>query len=143
MMITIHINHFDGITDFMPAQCFRLATKDDFNGFTFKAGYRCFRSEQGNGYIQRSGFKPDRHIKRLFSLWFPDVIEASTTRAQELAKMIHSSSKGIREFFTFSIVGMAVTPTGHSFSEVDNLVWALGAYVEKKGKESTTRYRLD
>jgi len=92
--------------------------------------------------LRWSGFKPDRHIKRLFRLWFPDVIEACTLRGQELAKMIHSSSKDLREFFTFSLVGLAVTPQGHSFTEVDNLIWALGAYVEKKGKESTTCYRI-
>ncbi|MFB3089026.1 MAG: hypothetical protein ACE10E_12065, partial [Acidiferrobacterales bacterium] len=65
-----------------------------------------------------------RHIKRLFRLWFPDVIEACTARAQELAKLIPSSSKDCREFLKFSLAGMAVTPQGHSFTEVDNLVWA-------------------
>ena len=93
--------------------------------------------------LRWSGFKPDRHIKRLFRLWFPDVIEACTTHAQDLAKMIYSSSKDCREFLTFSLAGMAVTPQGHSFTEVDNLIWALGAYVEKKGKESTTCYRIN
>jgi hypothetical protein len=35
-----------------------------------------------------------------------------------------------------------VTPPGRTLSEVDNLVWALGAYVEKKGRENELVYRL-
>ena len=35
---------------------------------------------------------------------------------------------------------MGVTPKGYTFTQVDGLIWALGAYVEKKGKESNTRY---
>jgi hypothetical protein len=36
----------------------------------------------------------------------------------------------------------AVTPAGHSYSETDGLVWALGSYVERKGRETDRVYRL-
>ena len=68
---------------------------------------------------------------------------ADSFTVPELAHSLGSRSKIVVEFLTFSLVGQAVTPTDHTFTEVDNLVWALGAYVEKKGKESSTVYRLD
>jgi len=92
--------------------------------------------------LRWNGFKPDRHIKRLFGQWFPEVVTACEPRARQLAAMIGSKGKELVEFLTFSLVGVSVTPAGHTFTEVDNLVWALGAYVEKKGRESSTRYHL-
>lgn len=92
--------------------------------------------------LQWSAFKPDRHIKRLLDLWFPDVVKACRPRASELATLLGSRAKPLVDFLTFSLVGAAVTPDGHSLTEIDNLVWALGAYVEKKDKESDTSYRL-
>lgn len=91
--------------------------------------------------LRWSGFKPDRHIKRLFLRWFPDVVETCLPRTYELAGLIGTAAADLREFLLFSLVGASVTPEGHTFTEVDNLVWALGAYVEKKGKESDARYR--
>lgn len=89
------------------------------------------------------GFKPDRHIKRLLGMWFHDTVRSKAVRATQLAGQIGCARKDVIDFLTFSLVGAAVTPAGHSFTEVDNLMWALGAYVEKKGKESPTNYRLD
>lgn len=92
--------------------------------------------------LRWNGFKPDRHIKRLFGQWFPEAVTACEPRARQLAAMIGSKGKELVVFLTFSLVGVSVTPAGHTFTEVDNLVWALGAYVEKRGRESDTRYRL-
>jgi len=92
--------------------------------------------------LRWNGFKPDRHIKRLFGRWFPDVVTTCEPRARQLAAIIGKKGKELVEFLTFSLVGVSVTPADHTFTEVDNLVWALGAYVEKKGKESDTLYRL-
>lgn len=87
------------------------------------------------------GFKPDRHIKRLFSRWFPDVVEKKSERADHLARhILCGRSKDLIKDITFSLVGAAVTPDGCSRTKADNLVWALGAYVEKKDKESETVY---
>lgn len=93
--------------------------------------------------LRWAGFKPDRHINRLFGQWFPDVVEQMAIPARELADRLGTRRKDVREFLTISLVGTAVTPPGRSFTEVDNLVWALGAYVEKKGNESSTSYRQD
>ena len=88
------------------------------------------------------GFKPDTHIKRLIGRWFPEVVEAQSGRAEDLArKVLGSGSKEIIAGLKFSLAGMAVTPKGCCFTKADNLVWALGAYVEKKGKESDEVYR--
>src|SRR5437016_9366218 len=88
--------------------------------------------------LRLTGFKPDRHVRRLFSRWFPDLALAITPRARELSRLLGTESRDIIEFFLFALVGPAVTPAGTAWSHVDNLVWALGAYVEKKGRESTT-----
>lgn len=87
------------------------------------------------------GFKPDRHIKRLLGRWFYDVVEKKSERAEHLAEQVLCRrSKDIIEDITFSLVGAVVTPEGCSSTKADNLVWALGSYVEKKDKESGTVY---
>ena len=40
----------------------------------------------------------------------------------------------------FALVGIAVTPEDCNLTIADSLVWALGSYVEKKGKESEVVY---
>ena len=87
------------------------------------------------------GFKPDRHIKRLIGRWFPEVVEAKSERAEHLAReILHCGSKDVIVGLKYSLAGMAVTPNDCSFTKADNLVWALGAYVEKKDRESTEVY---
>ena len=87
------------------------------------------------------GFKPDRHIKRLIGRWFPEVVESKFGRASYLAReILHCGSKDVIIGLNFSLAGMAVTPNDCSFTRADNLVWALGAYVEKKDKESGEVY---
>lgn len=93
--------------------------------------------------LRWAGFKPDRHVIRLFSQWFPDVIEKEAAHARNIGERLGTQRNDVLEFLTFSLVGAAVTPPHRSFTEVDNLVWALGAYAEKKGTESSTEYRLD
>lgn len=90
-----------------------------------------------------SAFKPDRHIQRLLGRWFPDVLPACHSRAQVLSRILGTNRAGLTRFLEYSLLGIAVTPTTSSFTEVDNLVWALGAYVEKKGRESERCYRVD
>ena len=85
-------------------------------------------------------FKPDRHIQRLFSGWFPEGVDGSERRALALAEVIGSRRATLVGPLSFSLLGMDVTPPGRSFNEVDNLVWALGAYVEETGKESAVDY---
>ena len=85
-------------------------------------------------------FKPDRHIQRLLGRWFPEGAAHMEERANQLAReVIRSRSQQLAKPLQFSLLGMQVSPDRH-LNEVDNLVWLLGAYVEKKGKESQTNY---
>ena len=91
-----------------------------------------------------AGFKPDRHINRLLYKWFPDLAEEQFARAHELARnVLHCRSQDVLNDIRFALVGIAVTPNDCSFTMADNLVWALGSYVEKKGKESGVVYWKD
>lgn len=87
-----------------------------------------------------SGFKPDRHVKRFLLLWAPEVVEKAAPGARRLADIIAVRDRETVEFLTYSLAGQALTPEGVEHSVADNLVWALGAAVEKKGKESGRRY---
>lgn len=83
------------------------------------------------------GFKPDRHIQRLFSLWFPEVVKSCHERAVELAGLVGTRAKDVVAFFTFSLVGHAVTPPGRTFSEADNLVGRWGPTWRRRGGRLT------
>ena len=85
-------------------------------------------------------FKPDRHIERLLGCWFWEGAADAEERAKELGKMIGSQSKGLIKPLQFSLLGMKVSPADRHINAVDNLVWVLGAYVEKKGEKSKTNY---
>jgi hypothetical protein len=90
-----------------------------------------------------NGFKPDRHVRRLLKRWFPDVLDQERNRALELADRLGCRQPEALEFLAYSRVGIVVTPSGTPFTVADNLVWALGAYVEKSGRETDTLYRCD
>ena len=85
------------------------------------------------------GFKPDRHIQRLFTLWFPDDGREVADRVDHLCDRIGRRDKATRQFAQYALIGIRRSPEGTPLSKVDNLVWALGAYVEKKGAESDFR----
>ena len=88
-----------------------------------------------------AGFKPDRHIIRLFLKWFPDVIEEKSQRAVVLARnVLCCRSDEMVDNIKFALVGTAVTPERCNYTMADNLVWALGSYVEKKNRESEVVY---
>ena len=86
-------------------------------------------------------FKPDRHIQRLLGRWFPEGAAGLEARASQLAREVFGSrSRQLVKPLQFSLLGLQVSPPDRHINEVDNLVWLLGAYVEKKGKESQTNY---
>jgi hypothetical protein len=68
---------------------------------------------------------------------------SSTSDHQSVALHAAAPRRDVIEFLTYSLVGARVTPVGRTYSEVDGLVWALGSYVEKKGHESSTNFRLE
>jgi hypothetical protein len=88
-----------------------------------------------------NGFKPDRHIKRLFHSWIGDRLDTDVAPITELVQRVigrhdHLTAENVK----YSLIGIKISPDGHSFSEVDNLVWLLGVYVEKKGHETGYNY---
>lgn len=86
-------------------------------------------------------FKPDRHIQRLLGLWFPEGAAGLEERANQLAReVLGSRSKALVEPLQFSLLGLQVSPADWQINAVDNLVWLLGAHVEKRGRESQTNY---
>lgn len=88
-----------------------------------------------------AAFKPDRHINRLLGRWFPEVVRKKSERADTIAReILYCGSKDVITALTYSLAGMTVTPKGCNFTKADNLVWALGAYVEKKNRESDEVY---
>lgn len=104
---------------------------------------------RGMGYVLVSeflrnlgwnGFKPDRHIARLFSRWLPDQGPVVLGRVHRLESLIGCTAKPLESYLRYSLIGNSVAPSDLPLSQVDNLVWLLGAYVERKGLESTDRY---
>jgi hypothetical protein len=86
------------------------------------------------------GFKPDRHVQRLIQRWAPEVLEACAPAADDLMRALGIRNNDLRKSLWCSLAGQALTPTGTGYSVADNLVWALGAYVERKGRESDRLY---
>ncbi|WP_285182276.1 hypothetical protein [Rhodococcus sp. MEB032] len=86
-----------------------------------------------------NGFKPDRHITRLLGLWVPETRETVEEDVDRLCALIGSKNRSLKYFLRYSLVGVAITPDGN-YSRADNLIWMLGAYLEKKNKESNVEY---
>jgi hypothetical protein len=59
---------------------------------------------------------------------------------ERLRRLIGRKTKGLGSYLTYSLVRISLSPPGATLAEVDNLIWLLGAYVEKKGKESDRTY---
>lgn len=106
----------------------------------------------GMGYLLASeflrnlgwhSFKPDRHLQRLLDRWSPGAAREALPAARELMTLIGRSDRPLRTYLTYSLAGRQLAPPGLPLSHVDNLVWLLGAYVEKKGRESATAYLQD
>ncbi len=93
--------------------------------------------------LRWNGFKPDRHVQRLFDRWFPARSAIVQGKVQRLKSLIERNTKDLNTFLTYSLVGATVTPDGVPLSQADNFVWLLGAYVEKKGREATQNYLID
>jgi hypothetical protein len=91
-----------------------------------------------------SCFKPDRHIQRLFDRWFAHqntaLIDEKKLAHLESLILGGKRSAELRTFLKYSMIGKSVSPARSIFSQVDNIVWLLGKYVEKKGKETSTVY---
>jgi hypothetical protein len=105
-------------------------------GMRFPLGSEFFRNLGWNG------FKPDRHVIRLLSCWAPDLVAQQEKTANQLASLSGRDTAEIREMMRYSLAGIAISP-GDNHSRTDNLIWLLGANVEKKRKgcvEGDSRY---
>ncbi|MED3552097.1 hypothetical protein [Cytobacillus praedii] len=83
-----------------------------------------------------NGFKPDRHIKRLFDNWLDVENILPVSEIKFLLDINGRKNKDLIDYIKYSLIGHKISPKNISLSEVDNFVWAVGAYVIKKGKES-------
>jgi len=90
--------------------------------------------------LRWEGFKPDRHIQRLFDRWCPQGAAQVKPEVERLQRLIGRKTKDLGSYLTYSLVGISLSPADATLSKVDNLVWLLGAYVEKKGMESDLTY---
>lgn len=117
-----------------PTASTRLFRDSKLDGMRFALGSEFLRN------LGWSGFKVDRHVERLFASWFPHLEERFQERAAQLRSLIGGRSTELQRYLEFSLAGLEASPDGTPFSHVDNLVWALGSYVEKQGAESTIQY---
>jgi hypothetical protein len=93
-----------------------------------------------------NGFKPDRHVQRLFDHWMlsnridveKEVIDIHDLTVGTYPAM--RSDSQFRRYLRYSLLGAAITPEGFSYTETDNRIWLLANYVEQKGKESDMNY---
>jgi len=111
-----------------------VALKNNLPGMGFALTSEFMRN------MKWDGFKPDRHIMRLFDLWIPKKDEQIFKRAEELKKMLGIRGKNFDKFLYYALLGISLSPNDEALSIIDNHVWLLGAYVEKKGKESKETY---
>lgn len=88
--------------------------------------------------LRWNGFKPDRHIKRLLARWTKGEIDIQSAMDQLLG-VIGRKDRALLDNLQWSLTGMEISPDDH-FSRLDNLIWLLGAYVERKGRESNFNY---
>lgn len=99
-------------------------------------GMGCILASEFLRNLGWDGFKPDRHIKRLFDHWFSKHDIVDDKLISFYCTLIGSKDKQIKDFIKYSLIGHRISPEDMKYSHVDNLIWALGAYVIKKGKEN-------
>ena len=104
------------------------------SGMSYVLGSEFFRN------MGWSGFKPDRHIKRLMGHWEITTTPEIERRVRLLARVLGTADPDFFDFASHSLRGVMLTPGSCSFSTADNHMWLLGAYVEKKGRESSCQY---
>ena len=105
----------------------------------------------GMGYILASeffrnlhfgAFKPDRHVQRLFNLWCPDARAQIEPEVGKLQQLLGRRASDLGAYLGYSLIGLEASPPNVPISYTDNLVWLLGAYVERKGQESKVVYMV-
>ncbi len=54
-----------------------------------------------------NGFKPDRHVQRLFNRWFPNGRALVLPKVERLASLIGRNRKALSNYLTYSLIGAA------------------------------------
>lgn len=90
--------------------------------------------------MERIQTRPPHH--RLLRLWVPELADTAELDVARLCTLIGSRNQSLRYFLKYSLIGIVITPDGN-YSRADNLIWMLGAYLEKKNKESNVQYIPD
>lgn len=89
------------------------------------------------------GFKPDRHVIRLFDYWrvsdrsWDSLVEKARADADGIVRRLPRQSASINRFLFYSRLGELATPEGIPLSRADQLVWLYGAFVLKKRSTET------
>jgi hypothetical protein len=104
-------------------------------GMRFALGSEFLRNLRWNG------FKPDRHVKRLLDRWTKGKADVHQD-VQRVLRIIGRSDRELMDNLKWAFIGASVAPDDYSanFSQLDNIIWLLGAYVEKKNRESMCEY---
>lgn len=115
----------------------RRAAGYKWPGMGFTLGSEFLRNLHWNG------FKPDGHIKRLLNRWTNGQIDVSPEISQ-LRRIIDRANRDLLDNLRWSFTGVEIAPDDYraNLSQFDNLIWLLGAYVEKKNEESEHNYVL-
>jgi hypothetical protein len=79
-----------------------------------------------------SGFKPDRHVRRLLEYWLGLDHPALKAHAQAMARLIGSGRRDLVCFFFFSTLGASKSPRDIPLNQVDQLVWLFGSVVQRR-----------
>jgi|GEM_PF-6514980 len=84
------------------------------------------------------GFKPDRHVMRLFDYWrqsdrsWDPLVERARADVDDITSRLPQQSKAIGTFLFYSRLGELASPSDIPLSRADQLVWLYGAFVLKK-----------
>ncbi|MBB1493287.1 hypothetical protein H5395_17715 [Paracoccus sp. MC1854] len=79
-----------------------------------------------------ASFKPDRHIVRLLTAWLPEAERNEIADSVDWKPIFPRRARDAKEFLDFAVLGEKLTPPGLPLNQIDQLVWMMGVYVQKK-----------
>ena len=115
------------------AICLTVILNPRWPGMRFALGMEFIRN------LGWPGFKPDRHICRLFINWDLKKVYKSMIEKSPAAHFIRSvTGRRLSSEIFHALLGLTVSPppTAMHPSFSDNLIWLLGSEIEKKDKRS-------
>lgn len=98
-------------------------------GMGFALACEFLRNLGWNGFKPRHAHQTIARKRRWLSLRQNDLF---MTEAFGLADVLGSGEKGVVCNIRYSLAGLSITPDGEPASRIDNMVWLIGANIEKK-----------